>query len=321
MLFTDNLETKIFTSHQYFTCDELIIISGYVGPNPVQRLRTLPINSTVIYGMFGSESISNRLHDTLINIHNPPHINILYSNIPIHSKCYIWKNNGNIVYALIGSANFSTNGLNIPFRENLAETTIDTFSDLDTYLNQILSNTVDCTSATLTPRDPIPPSLTDTKNICNMVLYDPSTGEVQLSSGLNWGHSLKGHNNPGDGYIPIRRSHIRAHPQLFPPKQVHPIRDLDLGRSNRQNDPIELIWDDGILMNATLEGSQLVNGRQYPKNLCSFPNKNLLGIYIRERLGLSFDELVTRRDLLQYGRDDIHLSLLQDGTYYADFSV
>lgn len=315
MLFTDNLETKIFTSHQHFTCDELIIISGYVGPSPVQRLNTLPMNSTVIYGMFGSESISSRLHNTLINLHNPPHINILYSNIPIHSNCYIWRNNGNIVYALIGSANFSARGLNIPLRENLAETTVDTFSDLDTYLNQILTNTVECTSATLTA----PP--TNIRNICSMVLYDPSTGEVPRSSGLNWGHSLKGHNNPGDGYIPIRTSHIRAHPQLFPPKQVHPIRNLGLGRSNRQNDSIELIWDDGVLMDATLEGSQPVNGRPYPKNLCSFPNKNLLGVYIRERLGLSFDELVTRRDLLQYGRDDIHLSLLQDGTYYADFSV
>ncbi|EJQ61373.1 restriction endonuclease PLD domain-containing protein [Bacillus mycoides] len=321
MLFTDNLETKIFTSHQYFTCDELIIISGYVGPNPVQRLRTLPINSTVIYGMFGSESISNRLHDTLINIHNPPHINILYSNIPIHSKCYIWRNNGNIVYALIGSANFSTNGLNIPFRENLAETTIDTFSDLNTYLNQILSNTVECTSATLIPRDPLPPSLTDTRNICSMILYNPNTGEVPLSSGLNWGHSPNGHNNPGDGYIPIRTSHIRAYPRLFSPKQAHPIRSLGLGRSNRQNDSIELIWDDGVLMDAALEGSQPLNGRQYPKNLCSFPNKSVLGVYIRERLGLPPNALVTRSNLLQYGRDDIHLSLLQDGTFYADFSV
>ena len=164
------------------------------------------MNSTVIYGMFGSESISSRLHNTLINLHNPPHINILYSNIPIHSNCYIWRNNGNIVYALIGSANFSARGLNIPLRENLAETTVDTFSDLDTYLNQILTNTVECTSATLTA----PP--TNIRNICSMVLYDPSTGEVPRSSGLNWGHSLRGHNNPGmDIFLFVQAIFERTH--------------------------------------------------------------------------------------------------------------
>jgi hypothetical protein len=326
LLFTNNLETKVFSSHQYINCDELIIISGYVGPNPIQRLSTLPFNTTVIYGMYGSDSISSRLHNTLLSLHNPPHVNILYSNIPVHSKCYIWRNNDNIVYALIGSANFSTNGLTIPFRESLAETTNDTFYELSIYLNQILSNSVSCDSVTLTTptvpvTPPAPTPLTPTGGICSMVLYDPNTGEVPTSSGLNWGHSPRGHNNPGDSYIPIRTSHIRNYPRLFPPKQTHPIRNLGLGRSNRQNDSIELIWDDGTLMDAALEGSQPVNGRQYPKNLCSFPNKSVLGVYIRQRLGLPSNALVTRADLLRYGRDEIQLSLLQDGTYYADFSV
>jgi hypothetical protein len=325
LLFTSNLESKIFSSHLYINCDELIIISGYVGPNPIQRLSTLPFNSTVIYGMYGSDSISSRLHNTLISLHNPPHVNILYSNIPIHSKCYIWRNNGTIVYSLIGSANFSTSGLTIPFRESLAETTNDTFYDLNIYVNQILSNSVECDRVTLaTPTVPVtaptPIHLTQA-GICSMVLYDPDTGEVPSSSGLNWGHSPRGHNNPGDSYIPIRASHIRNYPSLFPPKQTHPIRNLGLGRSNRQNDSIELIWDDGTIMNAALEASQIVNGRRYPKNLCSFPNKNVLGIYLRQRLGLPSDSMVTREDLNQYGRTALDLSLLQDGTYFADFSV
>ncbi|MCJ8007283.1 restriction endonuclease PLD domain-containing protein [Lederbergia wuyishanensis] len=312
MFFTNNLENKVFNSHQYISCDELIIISGYVGPNPIQRLSTLPFNTTVIYGMYGSESISGRLHNTLLTLHNPPHVNILYSNIPVHSKCYIWRNNGEVVYALIGSANFSTNSLTIPFRESLAETTNDTFADLNNYYDQIVANTVSCDSGIFTTTNEV---------TCSMVLTHPTTGEVPAGSGLNWGHSPRGNNNPGDSYIPIRTSHIRNYPSLFPPKQTHPISNLGLGRSNRQNDSIEIIWDDGTLMDAALEGSQPVDGRQYPKNLCSFPYKSVLGAYIRQRIGLPSNALVTRTDLLRYGRDNIHLSLLQDGTYYGDFSV
>ncbi|PEJ34202.1 NgoFVII family restriction endonuclease [Peribacillus butanolivorans] len=322
MLFTTNLDAKIFSAHQYINCDELFIISGYVGPNPIQRLSNLPIRTTVIYGMFGSESISNRLHNTLVSLHNAPQNNILYSNIPVHSKCYIWRYNGNITYALIGSANFSTNGLNIPFRETLAETTSDTFLELNIYLNHILGNSVACNTVSIVPSIQTPTVTTrvnSSTNICSMVLFDPNTGEVPLSSGLNWGNS-SAHTNPGDSYIPIRTAHIRNFPNLFPPKQTYPT-NRSVGRPHRQNDSIELIWDDGTLMEALLEGSHPVNGGEYPKQLSSFPSKNTLGVYIRTRLGLTSTAIVTRADLDRYGRSDIEISLLQNGTYYVDFLV
>jgi hypothetical protein len=323
LLFSENLEEIIFSKHKYINSDELFIISGYVGPSPIQRLATLPIKTTVIYGMFGSESISQRLHSALINLHNPTQNEILYSNIPVHSKCYIWKHQGSITHALIGSANFSTNGLTIPFRETLAETTNDTFIELNNYLSQIVSNSVPCNTVTITPPPPghvggttVTPPI---PNVCTMVLYDPNTGEVPPSSGLNWGFSA-GHTNPGDAYITIRTSHIRNYPNLFPPKQTHPTRILG-GRSNRQNDSVELIWDDGTIMDALLEGSQTVNGLQYPKQLSSFPSKNTLGVYIRNRLGLPPTALVTKADLDRYGRDEVEISLLQNGAYFVDFSV
>lgn len=323
MLFVDNLERRIFSVHQYVNCDELFIISGYVGPNPIQRLSTLPIRTTVIYGMYGSESISRRLHQTLVNLHSNNN-QILYSNIPIHSKCYIWKNNGTITYALIGSANFSTNGLSIPYRESLAETTTDSFPDLDDYLNHILNNSVPCNTISFpsnrgTTRTTTNNSLA-TNNTCTMVLYDPSTNQVQAGHGLNWGFSPRGHNRPGDACIPIRTSHIRNYPNLFPPKQTRPTRAFG-GRSQRQNDSVELIWDDGTIMDALLEGSQQVDGRYYPKQISSFPSKNTLGVYIRNRLGLSPTARVTKADLDRYGRDYITITLLQSGTYYVDFSV
>jgi FAD/FMN-containing dehydrogenase len=52
------------------------------------------------------------------------------------SAMEFWKHNGEIVHALVGSANFSTNGLTTPYREILAETTRDTFKPLDDYITK-----------------------------------------------------------------------------------------------------------------------------------------------------------------------------------------
>ncbi|MBB6447801.1 restriction endonuclease PLD domain-containing protein [Bacillus benzoevorans] len=317
MLFSNNLDQLIFNTHKYIHCDNLVIISGYASPRPIQQLSNLPIKSTVIYGMFGSESIPFPLHKTLVNLHNSTQTRILYSNLPIHSNCYIWRYKSDITYVLIGSANLTTRGLTIPLRETLAETSVDTFEELNNYLNLILDNSVPCNTVDITPNGLHP--FVDA--VCSLELYNPRSNKVPDSSGLNWGNSV-GHTNPGDAYITIRTSHVRNFPRLFPPKQDSSRnKSSGRGRANRQNDSIELIWDDGTLMDVLLEGSQTVNGLHYPKQLSSFPNKNTLGVYIRERLGLPPTALVTKTDLDLYGRDNIHISLLQSGIYYADFSV
>lgn len=49
MLFCKNLDKIIFSRNQLFNCDELVIISGYVGPHPVHQLDEIAnkINSCV----------------------------------------------------------------------------------------------------------------------------------------------------------------------------------------------------------------------------------------------------------------------------------
>ncbi|MCC5912695.1 MAG: hypothetical protein JJT76_19945 [Clostridiaceae bacterium] len=51
MLFYDNLEEIIFHRHEMFDADEMVVLSGYLGPQPVGRLRELPFKTSVIYGM------------------------------------------------------------------------------------------------------------------------------------------------------------------------------------------------------------------------------------------------------------------------------
>lgn len=317
MLFIENLEEIIFNRHQHFQTDELVVLSGYVGPSPIQRLQNLPFNSKVIYGMYGSDGIKRPLHNSLIELQNGiENVNIYYSNLPVHSKCYAWRNRGQIVHALVGSANFSTNGLTTPFREILAETTLDTFIPLNDYITRVLNNSQSCLEIDIDGVvDVIPPGTE-----CMLTILGRDN-EVQNAAGLNWGQNPNNHTTPNDAYIKIRVQDILDFPELFPPKQVNPFHEDRRGRPQRHNDAVEIIWDDGICMDGLLEGSQPINGLIYPKQISSFPVKSEMGEYIRTRIRVPLGQPVRRFHLERYGRTDIAVSSLGPGVYKFDFSV
>lgn len=328
MLFYENLEEIVFHRHEMFDVDELVVLSGYVGPQPVSRLSSLPFQTSVIYGMYGSDSISEKLHNTLnrlSEIHD--NTTIKYSKMPVHSKCYVWRKNKKIVTALLGSANFSVSGLSNPYKEVLAETTFDTFDPLNKYLDVVLGNCIDCSDENIKLKKTTKVSnITTTENkddenadICKASLLDRK-GNVPEASGLNWGLS-SGHVTLGDAYIKISKEDLRTKPLLFPPKQGEGTRVKEGGKATRRNDAVEFIWDDGTVMEGLLEGTQTVDGVEYPKQICSSPRKNILGIYLRERLGVKLKHLITLEDLQKYGRTTIDISLQGDGVYYLDFSV
>jgi hypothetical protein len=321
MLYTQNLEEIIFQRHEILDTDELIVLSGYLGPRPVARLEELPFNSRVIYGMYGSDGIQNRLHNSLIRIQNEvENLNIFYSQIPVHSKCYVWRKQGQIIHALLGSANFSINGLTTPYREILAETTRDTFNPLNIYLGHVLNNSISCLEIEgREVQEGVEASLT-----CNMSLI-MSNGQTHNASGLNWGYMANGLPSPkrgiDDACIPISMEHIRNYPELFPQKlTARELLDVR-GRRQRSNEAIELIWDDGITMEGLLEQNNVIDEIKYPKAISSFPAKNEMGEYLRQRIGVPLGQPVQRHHLDRYGRTDITVSLLENGIYSCDFSV
>lgn len=325
MLFYENLEEIIFNRHQMFDVDELIVLSGYVGPQPVSKLSTLPFQSSVIYGMYGSDSISEKLHGTLTKLNeNQQNTTIKYSKMPVHSKCYVWRKDKKIVTALLGSANFSVSGLSNPYKEVLAETTFDTFKTLNKYLDVVFGNCIDCTDAdiklkksTKTAISMIVDESIDS-HVCRATLLNRS-GNVPEKSGLNWGLSTA-HTSDGDAYIKISKEYLKLQPLLFPQKQLEESRIKEGGKKTRQNDAVEFIWDDGTVMEGLLEGTQFIENVPYPKQICSSPKKNVLGLYLRERLGVSTKHLITVEDLKNYGRTTIDISLQAEGVYYLDFS-
>jgi hypothetical protein len=319
MLFNDDLENIILKRHEIIEADELNIISGYLGPSPVGKLSELPFDAKVIYGMYGESGIGSDLHDSLMAVERKnDNIHIYYSTVPVHAKCYVWKKDNRIVHALIGSANFSTNGLCTPYREVLAETTADTFKPLSKYLGYIFENSLD-------PKTDLEQNLIektvfpDGTKPCKLLLVNAS-GEVQNVAGLNWGQNPNNHTNPNDAYVPIRKEIIRNFPFYFPPKTEYP-SDSSGGRPRRHNDKVEIIWDDGVTMDALLEGSQDELGVIYPKQISSFPEKRIMGEYLRTRLGVPMGGPVTRHHLESYGRLDVDVSMSSPGVFLFDFST
>lgn len=336
MLFYDDLEDVVFKRNEVILCDELVVISGYVGPKPIHRLGSLPIKTTVIYGMYGAEGIQKSLHQALINEDEEfDNIEIFYSTIPVHSKCYIWFNKGNVVSALVGSANFSVNGLTTPYKEILADATTDTFKHLEKYYKLIMDSAVNCKKAQFKENKKSLKSHTDyvyfDPEVCSMPLYIEVEGvpTVPPQSGINWGMAkLSGsHVNINDAYIRIGSELLEKYPMMFPQKKEAP-SDNDttvVRKDHRHNDSIEILWDDGTIMTGLLEGSipKVIGGvkANYPKQISTTPKKAELGKYLRKRMNISEGIPITYEDLVKYGRTTVDVSLQGEGVYYFDFSV
>lgn len=334
MLFYKDLENIIFARNELFNCDELVVISGYVGPSPIRRVKELPLKTTVVYGMYGSDGIQQSLHTALIEENRSiDNLDILYSSMPVHAKCYIWKNDGVVVHALVGSANFSANGLSTPYKEVLAETTRDTFLPLLDYSKMIIENSIKCDDAVVRQNKSRSAVTVDytvyDPDVCSVPLYIEENGvkKIQSGHGINWGMAKKtgAHVNINDACIRIGMELVQHYPQLFPAKQKSPTNTDDVvRRDHRHNDNIEIIWDDGTTMTGLLEGSvkKIENGEivLYPKQLSTTPSKAELGKYLRKRLGIKEGEPFTLHDLENYGRTSIDVSLQGEGIYYFDFA-
>lgn len=327
MLFTKNLDQLIFNRHENLPVDRLTILSWYLWPNPIIDLADLPFPSTVIYGMYWSDWISSKLHEALKHIQqeHEQKISILYSNIPVHSKCYLRFNNTWICSALVWSANFSTNGLTTPFREVLTEPKEDWYERLWSYIEYVINNSVSCLDPNIWTRSLIRTwwlidfnNVSENDNCLLSLLW--RWWEIQNAAWLNWWQNPNNHTNLDDAYIPIRIADIKRFPNLFPPKQESPLEFDWQWRRQRNNDYVDIIWDDWTSMKWLLEWSQTIDGIVYPKQVSSFPIKSELWIYMRNRLWVPLWRAVSKEDLLRYWRTDVEVSLISEWVYYFDFS-
>lgn len=341
MLHYIDLEQVVLHSQISRSCNKLLVISGYVGSEIVKELARFPKDThfTIVYGMYGCDNISEPLHKQFIELQKKlDNVDILYSTVPIHSKIYCWSYNNEIKSTMIGSANFTINGLRRNYKETLYDVQEESLPEYLVYFDYVLNKCLPCTDKRILLKKQKHIAIGDSifatqpflsEGICRASLLSRGK-EVAEMSGLNWGLS-NGHVAPGDAYIAITKEYIKYFPNLFPSKKyVNGIQNIESkGKANRENDEVELIWDDGTSMIGLMEGQQSVdNGSIYPKQLSSSPNKNIIGIYLRKRLGLlnpdgsvDLKHRITKADLLRYGRTNIDISLIGEGIYYMDFSV
>lgn len=337
-----NLYDMVFDNN--IVAEEMVIITGYIGPALINDLDNLPYHVKIYVGMLGN-NVNGKIHNSLIEFNKKSNIDIFYTNFPVHAKCYIWIKKGKIIKSLIGSANFSTCGLRTPYKEVLSDISSDNYDELFIYkelinnesysINNYSGNItnisfVDEFTRTINENEVSISLLASRDGGTENVFGDRTVaGGVHKASGLNWGFS-NGQTSPNDAYIKIPSKQIQENLFLFPPK------------ANNIDEYIDVIWDDGTQMQMLLEGTQIIDNKEYPKQISTYKNKKELGLYLRNRIGSKIgknliipidskddfvknishykDKLITKEMLEEYGRNNINIKLIGEGTYYFDFS-
>ena len=300
MIYTDHLEDLIHNTSPA-GAEEIVIISGYVGIEPVRNIAALNLRTKVVCGMVSTDRIQRYLHQALVQVDTQiSNLEILYTqSLPVHSKCYVWRDRSeNILHAYIGSANFSNSGLNTPRKEILTTVERGDFTDLNRYINLIL---IDCVRCNVAPqplmRQPVttPPVTTTPVQAAIGTTIRLSllknNRQIHTGGGLNWGHGGSGrsHTNPGDAYIKIPMHVLRFYPGFFTP--------IPPGRRRGRNVLLDLTWDDGMSMRGLAEGAQPYGRQTFPKQLASAPRKDIMGKYFRRRLGVGQTARISLADL------------------------
>jgi hypothetical protein len=133
-------------------------------------------------------------------------------------------------------------------------------------------------------------------------------GNVHNTGGINWGSNLKNHTRKFDAYIPIHLATIRNLMPFFKPKSpTNPI--------------LRFVWDDGYVMHGKFEGSayNTHDKKWYPKQISSYPSKDILGKYLRKRMGITSSRKVLLSDFHAYGRSDIEITQTANNEYALNF--
>lgn len=144
-----------------------------------------------------------------------------------------------------------------------------------------------------------------------LTLLTARGNKIHQAGGLNWGCSTRAHTRPNDAYIPLHIKTIRLNPLFFS------------SRSRFTNAVLEFRWDDGTIMQGKFEGTMIDNrtGNTYPKQISSHPSKDILGVYIRNRIGVPSGQAITISDLQAYGRTDIEINHISGNIYELDFHI
>lgn len=244
----------------------------------------------------------------------------------VHTKLYAWARNGSFDIAYAGSANLSTDGLNIGRdasecqQENILVPVSVEYAEK--YINTLFDASLSCTDPVVDSlfafpeapadvlanksRPPVPPlpkpetereeRLKDFSSIKLYLYSRQGKGSSYNGAGINWG-IRPNRSNKDEAYFGV--------PAKVGVSNFFPFK----------NTPFTVYCDDGteLLM-------RVASGwRRGGKDMSTIHNGDL-GTYIRKRMGLKRGTKVGIRELLDYGRTYVTISRTSEGNYYLDFS-
>lgn len=318
-MFNSDLIDKVLIKPIDKGANQLIIISGYATPimaswhiKKIKEMKLPSINIKLIVGMANYGGLTKEFHEgfkQLAGTQNDPDLSkfqcqYIYKGTPVHSKLYLWVENGKPIEAYAGSANYTQAGFGINRREYVVS--CDASNALQ-YYNNIEKDSIYCLHSEVEENIKLQPSnpildiennrihISKTNKAAHIRLSLLSkNGEVGKRSGLNWGQ--RPGREPNQAYIPLPAKDARS--GFFPLEKQH----------------FSVITDDNKNLILRVE-------QQNNKALTTPLNNSLLGEYFRNRLELNNGAFIKKADLENYGRTDVTFYKLDDEQYFMDFSV
>ena len=341
-MYCENLENLVLKRHHSNRADELLILGGYIGFKPLERISKEEINTTIIYGCMAKSNLNKEGHKKYLELtKNSNNLEVFYQRKYNHSKIYCWLRNKKVVQIFAGSANFSTEGLCNDYQEVLFDIDNKYFEETYTFVENALSDSQNCKEFILPPKKEKKSSKEKT-SLDQIISYSPPKAKLSLrsslgcfeKSGININKTGKkrinqkgkkvSHVNINDCYVPIRSSLIDKLPDLFPNKGINVNIGSGWGRDKKKSTTnAEFLFDDGevIEINFQQKGPERKKGQFLYKGFRSSRSNAILGKYLRKRMNIKDGAPFTELDFKNYGRDDIELTLLAEGQYFADFGV
>ena len=324
-MFYENLYQQVLINPVKQGADELLIVSGYGSAAMVQRhlrepqiaRRMLPVR--VVLGMTRREGLPIVTHNVMVTMSRSSQAQTVQTPsrdrtgrlecryvtaMPdIHAKVYVWLRNNEPFVAFNGSANYSHPGFNERERTEVMDS-CDAAEAYDFY-NEATRRASLCTDDETMdivrlyrhqgPEEGGGPPGDGQRDV---PLWNPTTGEIEDSSGLNWGFGAGRPRDVNEAYIPLYREMVRS--EFFPHRPAR----------------FTIITDDDHEIHAS-RGQGGGSGKGI-----STPNDNtVFGRYFRNRLGVRPDQRLTRADFERYGRTAPRFTKIDEDTFFMDFSI
>jgi hypothetical protein len=316
--------------------NELFIVTGYASASfAEQHLRELNDERVnLIIGM--PEKRSDHLRFLELHDHYEDRFDGYYltGSPPVHSKLYGWFNHAEPVVGYSGSANYSHNGFTPDKQINqMVETSP---GEIRKFYGELIGRCVrmreyEYDHSQMIGLSPIDSSSHEAppggvkwmleRQKVRISFLERNSGEVPTRSGLNWGIP------DGTARRPFKPT---GHPKFLRYDDAYLSLKKDTTRGRFLPPKFSLVTDDGWTMDCITAQDDLKAIESNPKGLGNAE----LGRYLRKRIGVVPNleselrpdgtrkgTLITKDDLIAYGRTDYTLEKLNEETFLLDLSV